>query len=563
MKKALVSEEELKRLITEGQYVDPQKLKLAEDRSLTEKISFSDALIDLDLISDENLGKLIADFTKLPFVSLAKLVISPEILHIIPEIVARKHHIIAFSEDKEGLKLASSEVVNPEILQFITKKTGKKVILYFATLKDIDEAFNLYKKELQKSFNDLLKEQVRIIGEAVEKDAPVTQIVNLLIEYAYNNKSSDIHIEPKKNESLIRFRIDGILHDVLHFPKDLHEQVITRIKVLSKLRTDDHLSAQDGKMQLNLEKEELDIRVSIVPIVLGEKAVLRLLSSRSRQFSLSDLGMSGEDLKRVERSFHRPYGMVLATGPTGSGKTTTIYAIIKLLNTRDKNIATIEDPVEYDIAGINQIQVNPATNLTFAAGLRSILRQDPDTILVGEIRDEETASIAINSAMTGHLVLSTLHTNNAATTLPRFIDMGVEPYLVSSTVNVIIAQRLVRKICEKCKVSYQEPYSEINKYIGGDLLKKYFPKGEEIRLYRGKGCPICHNTGYLGRIGIFEVLEMSPSLTNLISQKASAELINKKAIDEGMISLFEDGISKVRQGITSIDEVLNVTKVSV
>ena len=475
-------------------------------------------------------------------------------------IVAKKEQIIAFEKNSQGLKVAMADPLNLEIQQFIAKKAGEKVIPYYATAKDLNEAMRLYSKELQKTFDEMLQQQVEAVEKGQAQDVPIAKIVDLLVEYAYQNKASDIHIEPAEQQSLVRFRIDGVLHDVLKMPIALHSQVVTRVKVLSKLRTDEHMSAQDGKLQMSLPEEELDIRVSIVPIVDGEKIVMRLLSSRSRQFSLGDLGMNDKDLAKVKAGFKRPYGMVLSTGPTGSGKTTTIYAILKILNTRDKNIATIEDPVEYDMEGVNQIQVNPKTNLTFADGLRAILRQDPDIIFVGEVRDKETAGIATNSAMTGHLVLSTLHTNNAATTLPRLIDMGIEPFLVASTVNVIVGQRLVRQICQKCRLSQMMSLTELSKQIPKELIKKHLGDKSQLRIYQGKGCPVCHNSGYSGRIGVFEVLEVTEAIKELIAAKADADVLSKKAIQEGMSTMLEDGLQKVAHGITTIEEVLRVTK---
>lgn len=534
--------------------------QVLEESKLTGGKPFHELLLEKGLISDRNLGKVIADTLGLPFVHLSEIPISPEVLKIVPELVAKRQKIIAFVEDKDGVKLAMADPSNQEIVRFLEKKTGEKLKVYLATERDITETFRLYKKELQKTFDELLEEQIVAAGRAVVKEAPVAKIVDLLIEYAYQNKTSDIHIEPKETDSLVRFRIDGVLHDVLHLPIVLHPQIATRIKVLSKLRTDEHLSAQDGKMQIPLEEENLDVRVSVVPIVEGEKVVLRLLSSKSRQFSLADLGMNQRDLKTVSDGFTKPYGMVLATGPTGSGKTTTIYAIVKIINTREKNIATIEDPVEYDIEGINQIQVNPKTNLTFAQGLRSILRQDPDIIFVGEIRDEETAKIAINAAMTGHLVLSTVHTNDAATTLPRLIDMGVEPFLVASTVNVIVAQRLVRKICNKCRVSYTKEASALVSDIAKTLIQTHLGERKEVRMYRGKGCQICHYTGYVGRVGIFEVLSVSEDVRKLITAKEDSSTIAKRAIEEGMSTMLEDGLDKVARGVTTIEEVLRATK---
>jgi type II secretory ATPase GspE/PulE/Tfp pilus assembly ATPase PilB-like protein len=322
------------------------------------------------------------------------------------------------------------------------------------------------------------------------------------------------------------------------------------------------MSPQDGKMKISLEEEELDIRVSILPIVYGEKIVMRLLASRFRQFSLVDLGMNETDLEKVTNGFKKSFGMVLSTGPTGSGKTTSIYSILKIINSREKNITTIEDPVEYRMKGVNQIQTNAKANLTFASGLRSILRQDPNVIFVGEIRDAETANIAVNAALTGHLVLSTLHTNDAATALPRLTDMDVEPFLVASTVNVIVAQRLLRKICEMCKSSYNITREEILANLPLEKVNKYFGEKEEIRIYKGQGCLVCHHTGYSGRIGVFEVLEVTNNIRKLITQKADANIILKQAIkDYDMTTMLDDGLKKVIQGVTSIEEVLRVTKV--
>ncbi|MSU75794.1 MAG: type II/IV secretion system protein [Candidatus Magasanikbacteria bacterium] len=454
-------------------------------------------LLDKGLIADDQLGQIVAGHLGFPFVRLTQATILPEVLHIVPEVVATRQQVIAFSKDKTGLKVALVDPTNKEELEFIAKKSGDQVTAYYATPRDVAGALRRYEKDIQKSFSELLTEEVTAAGQGPAGEVPLAKIVDLISEYAYANKASDIHIEPRAKDSLVRFRIDGVLHDILNIPKNLHDQVVTRIKVLAKLRTDEHLSAQDGKLQIKIEQDKVDIRVSIVPIVAGEKIVMRLLSSHTRQLFLTDLGMNAADLAKVKAGFNKPYGMVLATGPTGSGKTSSIYAILTILNTREKNIASIEDPVEYDIEGINQIQVNAKTNLTFAHGLRSILRQDPDIIFVGEIRDKETAGIAVNSAMTGHLVLSTLHTNNAATTLPRLIDMEIEPFLIASTVNTIIAQRLVRKICEQCRTSVKVTESVLAKTVSLPLIKKYLGSKKELRLYQGKGCAVCHQTGYV------------------------------------------------------------------
>jgi type II secretory ATPase GspE/PulE/Tfp pilus assembly ATPase PilB-like protein len=425
------------------------------------------------------------------------------------------------------------------------------VTTYLATNQDISNALRVYRKDLQNTFDQLIK----------TSEVPMSKIVDLLISDAAQDKASDVHIEPQEKDSLVRFRIDGILHDVLSLPKGLHDQIITRIKILSRLRTDEHLSPQDGKMRISLEDEDIDVRVSILPVTEGEKAVLRLLSSKFRKFSLVDLGMNEKDLQKVTAAFSKSYGMVLSTGPTGSGKTTSIYAIVKLLNTREKNITTIEDPAEYRIQGVNQINVNVKTNLTFASGLRSILRQDPNIIFVGEIRDSETAGIAVNASLTGHLVLSTLHTNDAATALPRLIDMNVEPFLVASTVNVIFAQRLVRKICEICKGTRTITREDLLKNLPSNAVSKHMGNKNSITIYQGAGCKICHMTGYSGRIGVFEVLEVTKSIRDLITRRQDADIITQGAINEGMTTMLDDGLDKVLQGLTTIEEVLRVTKI--
>lgn len=556
----LLTDAQLARILQENEYLTSEQLKNAAEKANNERISLYDAIVDKDLLSDENLGKIIADFLKIPFVSLDSVTIPQEVLSIIPEEVARKQHVIAFARTKEGVRVATSRPENKEVVRFIEKKTGARVAVYFATEKDIANGFSFYKKQLQERFDELLKEQLSVKNKSQIREVSIAKLVDLLIEYAYYNKASDVHIEPRATDSLTRFRIDGVLHDVLSIDKVFHSQLIARIKILSKLRTDEHLSAQDGKMRIHLDEEELDVRVSIVPVVQGEDAVLRLLSSKARQFSLSDLGMSEASLEKIKGAYQKPYGMILVTGPTGSGKTTTIYAVLKILNIREKNIATIEDPVEYEVKGIKQIQVNPKTNLTFADGLRSILRQDPDIIFVGEIRDEETADIAINSAMTGHLVLSTLHTNDAPTALPRLIDMKIEPFLVASTVNVIIGQRLVRKICSNCRVSYTQDRNELTERFSKAVVLNYFGQSREIRMYRGKGCSVCHLTGYSGRVGIFEVMEITEKIKKLITDKADADVIKKQAISEGMMTMSEDGLDKVQQGITTVEEVMRATK---
>lgn len=548
-------------LVKKSGTLDEAALAKAENFAVgTKAQNLVTSFIESGVLTEEQLSAIIAGYYKVPYITLAKVSIPEDVAHLIPEKVARKQKAIAFARDANGVKVATNDPANTAIVGLLERKTGEKVSVYYSGSNDIEGTIQLYKKALQKTIDELLKEYIKQ-ATLYQGDLPIIKVVDVLINAAYQDRASDIHIEPEEKTSLIRFRIDGVLQDVLRVPREIHDRVISRIKVLSNLRTDEHLSAQDGKMVERLEEEDLDIRVSIIPVTEGEKAVLRLLSSHSREYSLSDLGTNPLDLQKVTNAFNKSYGMILSTGPTGSGKTTTIYAILKILNTREKNIMTIEDPVEYRIQGANQVQVNAKTNLTFANGLRSILRQDPNVIFVGEIRDNETAAIAVNAALTGHLVLSTLHTNDAATAIPRLTDMKVEPFLVASTVNIIIAQRLVRQICSSCKLEEKVPITDISKHFPQELVQKYFGMKGEVSVFKGKGCKICRQTGYLGRVGLFEVLEVTKGIKKLISEKVDSDVIADAAKKEGMKTMLDDGLEKVAQGITTIEEVIRVTKV--
>jgi len=561
----MLADDQLSKLLLEAKKLNEEDLKKAKDFAAQNKVSLYHAITQLELVADADIGELVAKVYKLPFVVLTKNSILPELINIIPERIAKKEKAIVFERTDAEVKIALNDPNNTSVIKTIEKKTGLKASIFYATENDIDHVIALYRQDLQNKFEELLREGLgsKVAPDEVT-DPPIEKILHLLITSSYEQKASDVHIEPKENESLVRFRIDGILYDSLRIPIKLHDRIVTRIKVLSNLRTDEHLAAQDGKMKIALEAENLDLRVSILPIAGGEKVVLRLLSSKSRSFSLSDLGTSEEDLKKLENAFTKPNGMILSTGPTGSGKTTSIYAILKVINTRDKNITSVEDPVEYEIKGVNQIQVNTKTNLTFANGLRSVLRQDPDYIFVGEIRDNETAGIAVNAALTGHLVFSTLHTNDAPSAIPRLIDMKVEPFLVASTVNLVIAQRLIRKNCDKCAQEFKMSVQELEKYFSPELVKKYFPDAKskkEIVLVRGKGCKNCNFSGYSGRIGIFELLEVSKEIRKLINAREDADVIREQALKEGMVSMQSDGLNKIAQGLTSIEEVLRATKI--
>lgn len=539
-----------------GKKVLPEHVELARNSNSP----LEEILIEGKIVGDEELGQILAKHYKVPFVNLSKVTIPDDLLNLLPERVIRKQKVLVFASDTNSLKLAMVDPSKQEVVTMLSQKTGKKVEAHLATMRDMQSALRIYQSDLQKIIDNLLAEDIGRTPEAALADPPMARMVDAMIDTAYQSRASDIHIEPQEEHSVIRYRIDGALQEVARIHKKLHDRVTTRIKVLSNLRTDEHLAAQDGKMRIKLDEENLDIRVSILPIADGEKTVLRLLSSRSRQYTLTDLGMNESDLAKLTRAFTRSYGAIVCTGPTGSGKTTTIYSILKIINTREKNITTIEDPVEYKIKGANQIQVNPKTNLTFAAGLRSILRQDPNVIFVGEIRDGETAGIAINAALTGHLVFSTLHTNDAATAIPRLIDMKVEPFLVASTVSVIVAQRLVRKICSSCKTEIELSLDDLTKHFPEATIVKQWGKKSKYKVFKGKGCKMCRLSGYQGRVGLYEVLEVTSPIRKLIAQKADADSLVTAAIKEGMQTILADGFAKVLVGSTTIEEVLRVTK---
>ncbi|MCA9391817.1 type II/IV secretion system protein [candidate division WWE3 bacterium] len=560
-----LDEQKLRDLLVTPGYIAEKEFNASVTEASSSQKELIDVLVDSNLIKDEEFGKLVADDLNLNFVDLRKEKTDAKTLHIIPETVAKSRKAIAFKQNDQGLHLAMSNPDDWELKNLIEKKTGQTVLTYYATDRDIHLALGQYRESLSEVFESILTQMNQAGTSREQQDELTIKMVNSIIEYGYYNQASDIHIEPYEEEAVVRFRIDGLMHKVVEMPKKLHDSILQRIKVLAKMRIDEHYRAQDGKLRYKVEGETLDIRVSVLPIVEGENVVMRLLSSATRQYSLQELGLDDKNLKIVDEQIKHPHGMILTTGPSGSGKTTTLYAILKILNQPEVHIATIEDPVEYDIEGISQTQVNTKTNLTFAEGLRSLVRQDPDIIMVGEIRDEETADIAVNSALTGHLVLSTLHTNDAPTTLPRFIEMQVEPFLVASTINVIIAQRLVRKICEKCRVSSELEAKDKTIIKNDHHIKELFEdRGykdlKKVRVYKGMGCQVCANTGYSGRIGIFEVLEMQENIKELVLQHASSDKIMKQAQNNGMTKMLEDGINKVLNGITTLEEVLRVTR---
>ena len=561
-----LTDDELSKVLTDLKYMPLNKLKTVQDEAKEENTTLYEALVNHDYLNEDELGKVAAFYYQLPYVAIEKINIPNELLNILPEDIAKRFQTVVYRLEDNNLHIATSKPESVDLFDMLAKKAGaSNYIISYATTAGIESALHLFKPVLQNVLDEMLSD---VLPDAI----PVAELVNQIFIYAYDAQASDLHIEPLHDHTIVRFRIDGVLHDEAKFPKTYHEQIVARLKVLARLRTDEHLSAQDGRLRMTLRNQELTVRISIVPLITGEKVVMRLLSKQTRQYSLTDLGMSKDDLGLVRDGFTRPFGMILSTGPTGSGKTTTIYAILKILNTRNRNIATIEDPVEYEVNGVNQIQANTKTNLTFGEGLRSLLRQDPDVLFVGEIRDEETAAITVNAAMTGHLVLSTMHTNDAVTTLPRLVDMGIEPYLVSSTVNIIVGQRLVRQICNHCKASIKlahtakgwqgdQEQSTLLSNIDRQMFIKHFGNKAVVRVYKGNGCSACHDTGYQGRIGIFEVLEITPKLAQLISAKVDSDKLMEQAIKDGMTTMLDDGLEKVIKGETTLSEIMRVTKV--
>lgn len=514
-------------------------------------------------IKSDQLGEAVAQAHGYRFKPAQGIAIDPAVLNLIPEVAAKSYKIVAFELDTvtKTLRVMTTDPENAEAVGTLQKKTGCTIEPYYCTPSALEELLALYRSDLAGKVKTLIAE----LKADPLKEANIVSLVDAFMEYAYDNRASDIHIEPQKNRVIVRFRIDGIMHEVAAYEKELHEKIISRLKIMSRLRTDEHGAPQDGRFLFESGTIAFDVRISIVPVTDGENAVMRLLTDRYDDFGLENLGFSPENLAKVQRAIAKAYGMILAVGPTGSGKTTTLYAILQVLNKPEVHIMTIEDPVEYDMDHIQQIQANPKKDLTFANGLRSIVRQDPNVIMVGEIRDEETAGIAVSAAMTGHVLLSTLHANDAPTAFPRLMELHVEPFLVASALNLVVAVRLVRKICAQCKTEYRLAPEEITllsheKKLLAHLIE-YGKNADiaQIPFYKGAGCAACGTTGYKGRIGIMEVLEVTDELRPLITQKSSADMIAAQAVKDGMVSLLGDGAMKIIKGETTLSEVIRTT----
>jgi len=579
-----IESQQLKAFLLDAKLVSEDRFERAKKIAEKNNQKIGEVLVSEGLITQEKLLKLEAYILGIPFIDLEKEKIDSDILKIIPEPIARSHNMVAIKKKGDMLEVAMLDPEDLRSIEFIQKTSNLKILPRLTTPQSIRSALLQYEKTLEAEFGDIIKKEeigIKTLKENIEasevereelmkmaEEMPIVQIVDTLLKHAILERSSDIHIEPTKKDVLVRYRIDGVLHDAMTLPKKTSSGIVARIKVLSNLKLDEHRLPQDGRFRVETEDYKYSIRVSVLPVFDGEKIVMRLLPETSNALTLEQLGLRDDALEKVKDNLRKPVGMILVTGPTGSGKTTTLYSMMEILNVPGVNISTIEDPIEYRMPRINQTQVSPKIGLTFASGLRSLVRQDPNIIMVGEIRDNETVSLAINAALTGHLVLSTLHTTSAAGAIPRLIDMKAEPFLVSSTLNVIIAQRLVRKLCEgKEKYNLKDSeVRELKKYCDLDRIlqllqeeKLVDPKQtfKDIEFYKPKSSKE-DLEGYKGRVGIYEVLPVTEAIRELISKKADADQIQKKGQEEGMRTIIEDGFIKAVQGITSIEEVLRV-----
>ncbi len=569
----------LKQVIKDAKLVAADQLDKVFLDSQKQKQDFITYLFAKNLIPEVSLYETLANYYHVPFIDLRGQTIRKDILTLIPEPIVQTQQVVAFDRDERELKVGVLDPHNLQLFDFVKKKTGVPLKVYLTTPSSIKEVITQYHKGMSAEFKKITEEKV---GQAVmdekdlkelAQDLPIVRIVDSILEYAIFENASDIHIEPTDKDLLVRYRIDGVLRDVMDLPKSTQPGLTARIKILAHLKIDEHRIPQDGRIKITTSDYKISFRVSTIPVYDGEKIVLRLLNESAKPLTLEQVGLQLGALTRVERSIKKPQGIIFITGPTGSGKTTTLYTVLNILNVPEVNIVTIEDPIEYRMPRVNQSQVNPRIGYTFANGLRSLLRQDPNIIMVGEIRDNETAEIAIHSAMTGHLVLTSLHTNDAVTTLPRLEEMGIPPFLIVATTNVVAAQRLVRKICLHCIQSYtltKKAIDDLRKEFDLDSILSVLEKQgvilsaktplESLLFYRGKGCKQCSNSGYKGRIGIFEVLEITKSMAQLILERASAAQMKELAVKEGMLTMLQDGFIKAKNGITTIEEVLRVTK---
>jgi len=598
-----ISDSLVEKLLRAEKKITPEQVKTLQEQAKTEKKSVADLAVKNNLISEKDLTKLYADEVDIPFVDLNPKELKREILLLVPERIAKQYKVILFGVEEDGSKMLAME--DPDDIQainFLQKQLGANLKVHVAPATSIATALDQYRGNVSSELTKVLtpdeeeaEEEEEVDEEDLAEDSPIAQTVNLIIEYAIKSGASDIHIEPRESYISVRYRIDGILKEANKLPKKVHGSLVSRIKILSNLKIDERRAPQDGRFKIQVGSGVYALRVSTLPITDGEKVVMRILNESSKALALEDLGYWGSALKTINDAIVQPHGMILVTGPTGSGKSTSLFSVLSLLNRPSVNISTIEDPVEYKIPGANQTQVNPQAGMTFAAGLRALLRQDPNIIMVGEIRDTETAGLGVQAALTGHLVFATLHTNNAATCLPRLLDMSIEPFLIASTVRAVVGQRLVRKLCVDCREEYTPDAPTLKRiaesfHVDNAETMKYIHELEEQALEGGigkgnsekakvtteklstspskierlfkaheDGCAACNHTGYKGRVGIYEVLGNSVEVQKLIVSNATSDDIQTQAIKDGMVTMQLDGFVKALRGQTSVEEILRVT----
>lgn len=563
----------LEKKLIEKTHYDQIKLE-----SVTTGRPIEDILSEKAIVNEEEVIKAKSELFNIPYIRPSEAGVAPEALSVIPQSVASRYNVFPFALDKTAntLSVAMANPLDLTAIGFLETKSGMRIVPHIASPDEIKLAIQerysqSLSSEVVKALKDVEEPRKRVVdvtqlGQVI-REAPVAKIVETILTFAIKSGASDVHIEPLEGRTRIRYRIDGILQEKLVLPREVHGSVISRIKILADLKIDEKRLPQDGRFAFSAGQDEVDLRISTLPTVHGEKIVMRLLKKTGQVPTLAELGVRGRGLKNVEENMVKPNGIILITGPTGSGKTTTLYSILSRISTPKVNVVTLEDPVEYEMMGVNQVQTNPQAGLTFASGLRSFLRQDPNIIMVGEIRDHETAELAVQASLTGHMVFSTLHTNSASGALPRLIDMKIEPFLLASSMTMVIAQRVVRKLCDDSKEAYT-PHPEIiqdMKTVLGPLFDSWLKQNNttenDLKLYRGKPSPECGETGYKGRVGIFEVLNVTEKIARMIVEQKSADEIEDEAIKDGMILMKQDGYLKALEGITTIEEVLRVAEI--
>lgn len=591
-----ISDGTIEKLLTLSKKVTPQQIAALKEEGSRSRRPLQDLTIQDKLLDEKTLTKLFAEYADIPYIELDPDDIPTDVLSKIPEHIARQYSAILFRIDSDGLQhLAMDDPDDVQAVDFIQKQIGENVRVYIAPHENILAALDNYRGDVDKELSEVIDIQredntanENVKDEDVAEDSPIAQTINLLLEYAIRSRASDIHIEPREEYVQIRYRIDGVLKEVNRLPRNVHAALVSRIKILSNLKIDERRVPQDGRFKVRVGGKQYALRVSTLPISDGEKVVMRILDESNQAVSLDQLGYWGHSLSVISEAVAEPHGMILVTGPTGSGKSTSLFSVLSMLNSPDVNISTIEDPVEYKIPGVNQTQTNTKAGMTFASGLRALLRQDPNIIMVGEIRDGETANLGVQAALTGHLVFSTLHTNNAATSLPRLLDMDIEPFLIASTVRAVVGQRLVRRLDKETREAYapskEEQEAIIHLFnlrsdqdfryiheletqaaaqgVGGNTPLSTDENGI-LTLYRPKATTdkddVKHD-GFTGRIGIYEVLNNTPAIQKMITANATSAQIQNQAINEGMITMQTDGLIKALRGETTIEEVLRVTK---